>query len=628
MKTYVLLLLLALVSKVFSGVINFEYDQEKQNQIITSTKEPPKAKTTKTPPGNLYQITSSSRQPITSTSTKEPPKAKTTKAPPRNQHQISSSPSATSEIITATSEVEIISTVSPTSTKAPKSIPYTTTCSTEEGYATITTSLSGSPTDVPVYTIVPKLYEHCIKYTNMCKNMQTFYDFITTEVATYSPVTCPDIELTQDIVAIADPDQENIYIPKRGSTLNPSTKGANHTEFHIYENTLYCFEKQYTTNKSGASIKNDCVTTLNPVEIPTEIPATVVTPTKTLPIEIPIPTTISSEVTSLPPKIPTSLPPKNVSLPPKIPTSLPPKIVATTTEVETTTTEVEVVTSLPLKNVSLPPKNISLPPKNVATTTEIETTTTEVEVVTSLPPKNISLPPKNVATTTKVETTTTEVEVVTSLPPKNVSLPPKNISLPPKNVVTTTEVETTTTEVEVVTSLPLKNVSLPPKNISLPLKNVATTTEVETTITEVEVISSLPPKNVSLPPKNVATTTEVVATTTEVETETISTVTPTTSTKAPKTIPYTTTCSTEKKYATITTSLSGSPTDVPVYTVVPKLYESCVKYLGKCGKSQTFYDYVGEVASFAPVTCPDVELSQDIVAIADPNQENIYIPEK
>jgi len=347
------------------------------------------------------------------------------------------------KIITTTTPQKIVTTTTVTSSaKAPKtipsakSIPYTTTCSTESKMATVTTSVSGIPTDVPVYTVVPKLYEHCTKYTDVCQHRVTFYDFIMRIVAKYSPITCPNVEPNQEIVAVADPNQENIYIPQ-GQVTQGSVQdiNVNQTEYFVHENTLYCYEKYYTTDRFGGKRVDDCVTTLEPVEVTTEIPVT----------------TVPSE------------------------------------------------------------------------THTIETLTVE---------------------TLTVETLTVETPVPTTTPPK------------------------------IVTTTPTKIVTTPPK--------IVTTTTTTTTVTK------------TLP-----------------------------STKNPKSIPYTTSCRTEQKLATITTSLNGAPTDIPVYTIVPKSYEHCTKYTNVCSGRVIIYDFMPvETATFNPIACPDIELNQDIVAIADPDQIN------
>jgi len=357
MKTGILLLLLlTFVSKIFSEVEVAEYPK-----ILVTL--PPKFTTT-TPPKTVTTTT----------------KTKATKTLPNN----------------------------------PKSIPYTTRCSTEQKLATITTSINGSPTDVPVYTIVPKSYEHCTKITNVCSSRVVIYDFMPVETAIFTPIECPSIELSQDIVAIADPDQINT--PKIERTLTPSVQNVNHTEYRIVDKTLYCYDAQYTTARSGGKHINDCTTTLDPVEIPTEVP-----------------------VTTAPEEIPTEVP----------------------------------------------------------------------------------------ETTAPNETITVETPVPTTTPPK---------------IVTTT---TTTTKTKTTKTLPSKSIS------------------------------------------------------------------------------YTTRCTTEQKFATITTSLNGSPTDVSVYTIVPKSYEHCTKITDVCSGRVAIYDFMPvETAIFTPIECPSIELSQDIIAIADPDQIN------
>ncbi|ORX41395.1 hypothetical protein BCR36DRAFT_223700, partial [Piromyces finnis] len=100
-----------------------------------------------------------------------------------------------------------------------------------------------------------------------------------------------------------------------------------------------------------------------------------------------------------------------------------------------------------------------------------------------------------------------------------------------------------------------------------------------------------------------------------------------------KTVPYRTVCSTSQKLVSVTTSITPSKTnalDIPVYTVVPKAYEYCTKFLENCkGGPVTIYDSVKGVPIYTQIECPDLGFSKDdVIATASPNQKSAFDPKE
>jgi len=164
---------------------------------------------------------------------------------------------------------------------------YTTECHTKKQYATLTTSLNSSTEtgtlSVPIYSLEPKTYEICVKSKKTCKYLVS--DALM-EVASYIPIACPSQYIDgQEITAVADPNQNDIYIPEEEYNYY-SLDGVDHEEYFIIDKVLYCYNKHYEVKWTNPSVRA-CYTTLDPVEIT----ATPTVSSKTIPNDQPIITT-------------------------------------------------------------------------------------------------------------------------------------------------------------------------------------------------------------------------------------------------------------------------------------------------------------------------------------------------
>jgi len=188
--------------------------------------------------------TTESDKPITITT---PPKRITTKTIPSYSaiNNTTSNIVTTKTIPTPSKRITTTSTVSVYTTSYPSNIDdgYTTECNILDKYVTLTTSLnSPTETNVPVYSLVPKTYEICVKTRKVCK---TLVSDALLQVATYVPIACPTVDIDgQDIIAVADPNQKDIYIPEIEYDYN-SRDGVDHEEYFVINKVLHCYKKQY-----------------------------------------------------------------------------------------------------------------------------------------------------------------------------------------------------------------------------------------------------------------------------------------------------------------------------------------------------------------------------------------------